>query len=95
MLRQAEMDPFAMRKRLGDEASRRLAAIMAVDVVGSSRLVEADEARALTGIKAVLDKVLAPAAKRYGGRVVKLLGDGALLEFASPVLAVRCAVEVQ
>ena len=83
-----------MRKR-GIEAMRRLAAIMAVDVVGSSRLVEADEARALTGIKAVLDKVLTPAAKRYGGRVVKLLGDGALLEFASPVLAVRCAVEVQ
>ncbi len=83
-----------MRKRRV-EAMRRLAAIMAVDVVGSSRLVEADEARALAGIRAVLDKVLAPCARRYGGRVVKLLGDGALLEFASPVLAVRCAVEVQ
>jgi adenylate cyclase len=74
---------------------RRLAAIMAVDVAGSSRLIEANEGVALSAIQAILNKVLRPSAAKYGGRVVKTLGDGALLEFASPVLAVRCAVEVQ
>ncbi len=84
-----------MGEPIGNEPQRRLAAIMAVDVVGSSRLVGANEAQALADIDAVLGKVLKPSAERHGGRVFKLLGDGALLEFASPVLAVRCAVEVQ
>src|SRR4051794_3739122 len=84
-----------MGKPIGNEPQRRLAAIMAVDVVGSSRLVGANEAQALADIDAVLGKILKPSAERHGGRVVKLLGDGALLGFASPVLAVRCAVEVQ
>jgi adenylate cyclase len=83
-------------KELADQgSSRRMAAIVVVDVVGSSRLVEANETAALGSINTVLTKILKPSAERYGGRLVKLLGDGALLEFASPVLAVRCAVEVQ
>ncbi len=84
-----------MPTKVNSDLKRRLAAIMAVDVVGSSRLMEADEASALPAIRAIFTKVLKPAATRHGGRIVKLLGDGALLEFASPVLAVRCAVDVQ
>jgi adenylate cyclase len=84
-----------MDEPVGPEPTRRLAAVMAVDVVGSSRLVETDENRALSNIAAVLTGILEPSAKRHGGRIVKLLGDGALLEFGSPVLAVKCAVEVQ
>ncbi len=84
-----------MARKFRPDLQRRLAAIMAVDVVGSSHLIERDEGAALSGIRAVLDKVLRPTAAAHGGRIVKLLGDGALLEFASPVLAVRCAVGVQ
>jgi adenylate cyclase len=84
-----------MPTKINSDLKRRLAAIVAVDVVGSSRLMEADEAGALSAIRTVLNKVLKPAAARHGGRIIKLLGDGALLEFPSPVLAVRCAVDVQ
>jgi adenylate cyclase len=74
---------------------RRLAAILAADVVGSSRLMEADEAYALAGIQAALHDGLIATAARHGGRVFKTMGDGALIEFASPVAAVTCALEVQ
>ena len=76
-------------------SERRLVAILAADVVGSSRLIEADEGYALGGIRIALSDVLVAAAARHGGRLIKTLGDGALLEFASPVAAVICAVEVQ
>jgi len=76
-------------------AERRLAAILAADVVGSSRLMEADEAYALAGIHAALHDGLIATAARHGGRVFKTMGDGALIEFASPVAAVTCAHEVQ
>jgi len=72
-----------------------LAAILAADVVGSSRLIEADEAHALAVISEVLHEVLVATARQHGGRLIKTMGDGALLEFASPVSAVTCAVEVQ
>ena len=75
--------------------TRRLAAILAADVVGSSRLIEADEGYALTTIREVLHDVLVGTAASHGGRLMKTMGDGALLEFASPVDAVTCATVVQ
>jgi adenylate cyclase len=77
------------------KVERRLAAIFAADVVGSSRLMEHDEEATLTAIRLLLAETIEPAAARHRGRLVKTLGDGALLEFASPVEAVLCAVEVQ
>jgi adenylate cyclase len=77
------------------KAERRLAAILATDVVGASSLMEADEAGTLSAIRAVLSEIIKPTASRHGGRLVKTMGDGALLEFASPVEAVLCAVEAQ
>lgn len=74
---------------------RRLATILIADVVGSSRLIEADESRALATIHFALHDVLTTSAIRHGGRVFKSMGDGALIEFASPVEAVTCADEVQ
>jgi adenylate cyclase len=74
---------------------RRLAAILAVDVVGSSRLMGIDEPGALAAIQTILSEVIEPATTRHHGRVVKTMGDGALIEFASPIEAVLCGVEVQ
>src|SRR5687767_13341258 len=74
---------------------RRLSAIVSADVVGFSRMVEADEARALTAVGGVFRHVIEPAVKRHGGRVVKTTGDAALMEFESAVEAVRCSVEIQ
>jgi TolB-like protein/class 3 adenylate cyclase len=74
---------------------RRLAAILALDVVGYSRLMEADEAGTLALLKTRRVAVLEPLVARHRGRVVKLVGDGALIEFASAVDAVQCAVELQ
>jgi class 3 adenylate cyclase/TolB-like protein len=74
---------------------RRLAAIMAVDVVGYSRLMEADEAGTLARVKAHRVKFAEPLIAEHRGRVVKLTGDGALVEFVSAVDAVECAVAIQ
>ena len=74
---------------------RRLSAIVSADVVGFSRMVEADEARALVAVGGVFRNIVEPAVKRHGGRVVKTTGDAALMEFESAVEAVRCAVEIQ
>jgi adenylate cyclase len=74
---------------------RRLVAVLATDVVGASGLMEADEAGTLSAIQAIFSEIIAPAAARHGGRMVKTMGDGALVEFASPVEAVLCAVEAQ
>lgn len=74
---------------------RRLAAILAVDVVGASGLMEADEASTLSAIRTIFSEMIEPAAAQHQGRIVKTMGDGALLEFASPVEAVLCAVETQ
>jgi adenylate cyclase len=67
---------------------RRLAAILATDVVGASGLMEADEAGTLSAIQSILSEIIEPAASWHGGRIVKTMGDGALLEFARPVEAV-------
>ena len=80
---------------LHGQVARRLAAILAADVVGSSRLIEADENYALGAIRHAIQGVLVNIAKEHGGRLIKTTGDGALLEFASPVAAVTCALEVQ
>ena len=77
------------------KSRRRLAVVVAVDVVGSSRLMEQDEPGTLAAIHTVFSDIIEPAAARHQGRLVKTMGDGALLEFASPVEAVLCAVEAQ
>lgn len=74
---------------------RRLAAILAADVVGYSRLVRADEAGTLAAVKAHRDRIFEPIVAARNGRIVKLMGDGLLIEFASAVEAVRCAVDMQ
>ena len=74
---------------------RRLAAIMAVDVVGYSRLMGADEAGTLAQVKAHRKQLAEPLIAEHRGRVVKLTGDGALIEFGSAVDAVDCAVAIQ
>ena len=74
---------------------RRLAAILAADVVGYSRLVEQDEAETLSALKALRREVIDPLLAEHHGRIVKLMGDGALVEFRSVVDAVTCAVTIQ
>ena len=74
---------------------RRLTAILAADVVGYSRLMGADEAGTLAALQAIRAEVFNPAISQYQGRLVKLTGDGMLIEFASVVDAVACAVEAQ
>lgn len=74
---------------------RRLAAILAADVVGYSSLMERDEDRTLARLKAHRQEFIEPLIAKYQGRIVKLMGDGTLVEFASVVDAVRCAVAIQ
>jgi adenylate cyclase len=78
-----------------ERVQRRLAAILAADVVGYSRLMQLDEASTLSVLKARRKEILQPLVAKHYGRVVKLMGDGALVEFASAVNAVECAVELQ
>ena len=74
---------------------RRLAAVLAADVVGYTRLIEQDEAGTLARLKALRQAVIEPILARHGGRIVKLMGDGALVEFPSTSEAVQAAVGVQ
>ena len=74
---------------------RKLAAILAADVVGFSRLAGADEDRTLARLRALRSDLIDPTIAVHHGRVVKRTGDGALVEFRSVVEAVRCAVEIQ
>ena len=74
---------------------RRLAAILAADVVGYSRLMEQDEAGTLAALKTRRNAVLVPLVAQHNGRVVKVMGDGVLVEFGSAVDAAQCAVELQ
>jgi adenylate cyclase len=74
---------------------RRLAAILAADVAGYSRLMGADEEGTLARLKACRKALVDPKIAEYRGRIVKTTGDGMLVEFGSAVDAVRCAVEVQ
>jgi class 3 adenylate cyclase len=70
-------------------AERRLAAILAADVVGYSRLVEHDEAGTLSALKVLRREVIDPLLAEPQGRIVKLMGDGALVEFGSVVMPSR------
>jgi adenylate cyclase len=74
---------------------RRLAAILAADVVGYSRLMDEDEAGTLAALKEHRSALIDPAIAWHSGRMVKLMGDGALVEFASVVDAITCAAEIQ
>jgi TolB-like protein/class 3 adenylate cyclase len=79
----------------GGRVERRLAAILAVDVAGYSRLMGEDEEGTLAALRAVRRELADPKIAEHRGRIVKTTGDGLLAEFASVVDAVRCAVEVQ
>src|SRR5271167_3811880 len=74
---------------------RRLAAILAADVAGYSRLMAVDEEGTLAALKACRRELIDPKMAEHRGRIVKTTGDGALVEFASAVDAVRCAMEIQ
>ena len=74
---------------------RRLAAILSADVVGYSRMIGADESGTLAALRRVWSDVFNPLVERHRGRIVKMMGDGALVEFSSAVDAVECAVAIQ
>jgi len=78
-----------------ERVNRKLAAILAADVVGYSRLMGADEAGTLTALKHHRQAVFDPAVAAHNGRIVKLIGDGTIVEFGSVVDAVNCALSVQ
>ncbi len=78
-----------------DRLQRRLAAILAADVVGYSRMMDGDEAGTLARLKALRSGVFDPITAQFGGRIFKTTGDGALAEFASAFDAVQAAIEVQ
>jgi adenylate cyclase len=84
------MEPAGARR-----VERRLAAILAADVAGYSRLVEADEEGTLGRLKVLRAEVVDPKIAGHKGRIVKTTGDGMLVEFASVVDALRCAAELQ
>src|ERR1700682_2162933 len=75
--------------------TRKLAAILAADVVGFSRLAGSDEDRTLARLRALRSDLIDPTIAVHNGRVVKRTGDGSLVEFRSVVDAVRCAIEMQ
>src|SRR6201998_898244 len=78
-----------------ERMERRLAAILAADVAGYSLLMGADEEGTLAQFKNHRRELVDPKIHEYGGRIVKTTGDGMLVEFASVVDAMRCAIEVQ
>lgn len=79
----------------GTAATRRLAAILLMDVAGYSRLVSEDEAATLAALRGHLKQLIRPEIAEHDGRVVKTTGDGLLAEFASAVQAVCCALKIQ
>jgi adenylate cyclase len=79
----------------GERVERRLAAVLAADVAGYSRLMGRDEERTLAQLKALRKTLVDPAIATHRGRIVKTTGDGMLVEFASAVDAARCATEIQ
>src|SRR6188768_3439218 len=89
-----------LRSDLGEaltdkRVERRLAAVLAADVAGYSRLMGADEEGTLDKLKALRKALFDPKIVEHRGRIVKTTGDGMLVEFASAVDAARCAVEIQ
>src|SRR3954452_9856173 len=80
---------------MGERVERRLAAVLAADVAGYSRLMGANEEGTLARLKAVRKAIVDPTIASHRGRIVKTTGDGMLVEFASAVDAVRAAIAVQ
>src|SRR5215510_2449706 len=78
-----------------EQVERKLAAILAADVVGYSRLMEVDEPGTLARLKTHRLELIDPAIARHRGRIIKTTGDGLLIEFQSVVNAVQCATEIQ
>ena len=78
-----------------ERLQRRLAAILSADVVGYSRLMGIDEAGTLARLKTLRRDLIDPKIDAHSGRIVKLMGDGVLVEFGSAVDAVTCAIEIQ
>lgn len=74
---------------------RRLAAILAADIAGYSRMMSEDEAGTLAALKSHRSELIEPAIAKHDGRVVKLMGDGILAEFGSVIEAALCAAEIQ
>ena len=79
----------------GERVERRLAAVLAADVAGYSRLMGADEVGTLQALKTHRRELIDPSIAAFKGRIVKTTGDGILVEFPSAVDAVTCAVDVQ
>ena len=81
---------------MGDEqVQRRLAAILAADVVGYTRLMEASEELTIASLRQLRREFFDPTVAKHGGRIFKVMGDGLLVEFGSVLNATRCAVEIQ
>jgi adenylate cyclase len=78
-----------------EQVQRRLAAILAADVVGYSRLMESNEEETLSSLRRHRREFFDPLVAKFGGRIFKVMGDGFLIEFASVLNAARCAVEIQ
>src|SRR6185503_9931302 len=83
------------RKAPNTGMERRLTAILAADVVGYSRLMGEDEVGTLARLQSCRRELIDPAIEEFRGRIIKLMGDGALIEFASVVDAVQCAAAIQ
>jgi adenylate cyclase len=75
--------------------TRRLAAVLAADVAGYSRLIGFDEGGTLRRLRAIRDELIDPSILAHHGRLVKTTGDGLLVEFGSVVSALQCATEIQ
>ena len=87
--------PGLVRGPIGGSVERKLTALLAADVVGYSRLMEQDEASTLTALWDRRKRILNPLLALHKGRIVKVMGDGVLVEFASAVNAVQCAADLQ
>src|SRR5262249_35111939 len=90
-----ESDPGYRIQKDAMSETRKIAAILAADVVGYSRLAGADEDRTLARLRALRSDLFDPTVAVHNGHVVKRMGDGFLVEFRSVVDAVRCAIELQ
>src|SRR6187455_547697 len=77
------------------QITRRLAAILVADIAGYSRMMEAGEASTIVALRRIWNETFNPAVAAHRGRIVKMMGDGALVEFGSVVDAVECAVAIQ
>ena len=91
----ADRESLGPKSLTNPKSQRRLAAVLAADVVGYSRLIRADEDATLARLRALRCDLIEPKITEHGGRVVKLMGDGLLAEFPSAVAAVSMAVETQ